>query len=118
VSGMNIKALGLAMGSNKPEKWGGKPPTACCTRCESALVSTMAFPHFEFVCVVCGHKLGFVDPLPKRWDEPGLQEQMEKHEAQWKERPDDVNPQDWLEQLIERNRDDEEPVRRSPQPLP
>ena len=60
----HVKALGMALGSNNPERWGGKPPMATCPGCDEPLVGTFDWPGYEFVCVCCGRHLGFVEQKP------------------------------------------------------
>lgn len=60
-----IKALGMALGSNDPDKWGGKAPMATCPTCGEPLIGTFRFPGKEFVCMGCRRLWGFVEPTPQ-----------------------------------------------------
>lgn len=40
------------------------PKTAMCRRCDVPLVATFAFDQFEFYCLDCGGKYGFLQPKP------------------------------------------------------
>lgn len=59
-----IKALGMTLGSNAPEKWGGRPPMATCPACSEPLIATFKYRGYEFVCVCCNRMWGFVEPKP------------------------------------------------------
>lgn len=75
-----VGALALALGQNDPEKFGGKPPIACCPDCSEPLVATMLFPKYEFICAGgCGRLWTFVDPVPKT-ETKELRERLEKYE--------------------------------------
>lgn len=78
-----VQALGMALGANDPQKWGGKPPLACCPDCGEPLIGTMLFPFKEFVCIECGALWGFVEPVPKK-DEPPLSERAWELQRDWR----------------------------------
>lgn len=42
----------------------GKPPMACCPNCAepTPLITTLAFRHYEFYCLECGGRYGFLEP--------------------------------------------------------
>lgn len=42
-----------------------EPPMACCPEDGEPLISTFRYPGAEFVCMVCGNRLGFLSPTPK-----------------------------------------------------
>lgn len=44
---------------------GKETPTACCPNDGEPLMSTFRYPGAEFVCMVCGNRLGFLSPTPK-----------------------------------------------------
>lgn len=39
-----------------------EPPMAVCPRDGEPLISTLRYPGAEFVCMVCGDRLGFLSP--------------------------------------------------------
>lgn len=39
-------------------------PTATCRADGEPLVFTFEYPRYEFICMVCGEKYGFLDPAP------------------------------------------------------
>lgn len=55
-------------------KWGW----AVCREDQEPLISTLEFPGFEFVCVVCGRKYGFLEPHSMPDDTPGMQERYDE----------------------------------------
>jgi len=77
-----IKALGMALGSNSSEKWGGKPPMATCPNCGEPLIATFHFPGYEFICASCKRMWGFVDPVPVE-STPELEARHSELKAQW-----------------------------------
>ena len=77
-----VKALGMALGSNDSEKWGGKPPMATCPHCSEPLIATFRFRGYEFVCVCCERKWGFVDPVPVV-STPELEARYAELKARW-----------------------------------
>ena len=80
-----IKALGLALGTNAPEKWGGKPPMATCPNCGEPLIGTFRFRGYEFICVSCKRKWGFVDPVPVV-STPELEARYKELKAEWEKK--------------------------------
>ena len=83
-----IKALGMALGSNASEKWGGSPPVATCPHCSEPLIGTLRFRGYEFVCVCCERKWGFVEPVPKE-STPELMARYAELKAKWDNSHDD-----------------------------
>jgi hypothetical protein len=63
-----------------------EPPMACCPRCSepTPLISTMAFRHYEFYCLECGGRFGFLSPRAET-DTPDLQAHYERLQAEWDE---------------------------------
>lgn len=57
---------------------------AMCRRCAVPLVCTMAFSKFEFYCLDCGDKLGWMSPDGAD-ETPELLADMHAREAEWKE---------------------------------
>ena len=98
-----VKALALALGSNSPDKWGGKPPLATCTRCSAPLISTLLWHGKEFVCIECGLHLGFVEPQPAE-DTAELRERYEALLAEWAQATEGKDLEEisaWLKERVE-----------------
>jgi hypothetical protein len=51
-------------------------PMACCRRCAAPLMSTILFRGYEFYCLICGAKCGFLDPAPA----PATPELEQRHD--------------------------------------
>ena len=77
-----IKALGLALGSNAPDKWGGKPPMATCPSCSEPLIATFKYRGYEFICTCCGRMWGFVEPEPVE-STPELEARLAELKEKW-----------------------------------
>lgn len=91
-----VRALGMALGSNSPSKWGGKPPMATCTGCGEPLILTLHWHGAEFVCICCGRHLGFVDPVPVEAT-PEVKARQEELQAEWDAaRRTGVDLDEWL----------------------
>lgn len=60
-----------------------KLQTACCPKDGEPLVFSLKYPGAEFVCMVCGKLYGFLAPVPKPSDTPGLQERHEELQARF-----------------------------------
>lgn len=50
--------------------------------CDAPLVSTLAFRHFEFYCLDCGRRYGFLDPRPAD-ETPELIARCDAYLAEW-----------------------------------
>lgn len=57
-------------------------PMATCPRDGEPLISTFKYPGAEFVCMVCGGKLGFLAPTPKK-ETPELTKRYEELKARF-----------------------------------
>lgn len=79
-----VRALGMALGSNSPDKWGGKPPLATCPACGEPLIGTTIWVHKEFVCICCGRLWGWVEPEPQE-DTDERRARYEELLSEWNE---------------------------------
>jgi hypothetical protein len=61
-----------------------KPPMACCRRCEEPLISTIVFRYYEFYCLCCGTRWGFLDPAGREVT-PELDAREAELRAEWDE---------------------------------
>jgi hypothetical protein len=96
-----VKALGLALGLNNPEKWGGKAPMATCDRCGEPLIPTGAFPAKEFVCICCGRLLGYVEPTPVV-STPEVEARQKELQDEWdRAREGGADMSGWLRDRVE-----------------
>ena len=59
-------------------------PMATCPRDGAPLIMTMAFRGYEFICLECGAKMGFLDPRPAE-PTPELDARYEALKAEWDE---------------------------------
>lgn len=60
------------------------PMVAMCRRCAVPLVCTMAFSKYEFYCLDCGAKLGWLEP-DSADETPELLADMEERKEEWSE---------------------------------
>ena len=62
---------------------------ACCPRClhRPPLIATFAWHKFEFYCLDCGGKFGFLQPLSKKGNE--VAESHARLQAEWDEHVED-----------------------------
>lgn len=57
---------------------------AMCPACKAPLICTMAFSKFEFYCLECGRRYGWLDPIPAI-ETPAITRRYEKLKAEWDE---------------------------------
>lgn len=61
-----------------------KPKMAMCPSCSTPLVSSMAFAGYEFVCLGCGSRFGWLEPHAVE-ETPALAERCAALQAEWDE---------------------------------
>lgn len=61
-----------------------EPPMACCPECAAPLIRTLVFRHYEFYCLECGRKWGFLDPHPQT-STAELEARYSTLDREWKE---------------------------------
>ena len=75
----------------------GEPKMAMCPTCAAPLISTCAFPKYEFYCLECGWLGGFLSPVPAM-PTPELAARHAELMAEWGEHASNnlLTPRSWL----------------------
>lgn len=83
-------------------------PVAICRKpeCGAPLVSTFAFPQYEFVCLGCGGLYDFIQPASGE-PTPERMERLAELQRAWNERDKSVPPAEWLKAWLATDADAE-----------